>query len=50
MRNRNSVDKVVLVSLLLTWNTLTDDSVPTRDNDQLNALGKDIDLLTSLTL
>ena len=42
MRNQNGVDKVVLVSLLLTSNMLK------RVNDQVNATGKKIGTVTSL--
>ena len=46
MRNQNGVDKVILVSFLLTWNFVTCGStVSTSDNDQFNVGEKDTDPL-----
>ena len=40
MRNQNGVDKLILVSFLLTWNVVTCGStVSTSDNDQVNNVG-----------
>ena len=51
MRNQNSVDKVVLVSLLLTWNMLRHGStVSTSEAEQANVARKDTDPITSLIL
>ena len=52
MRNYIDVNKVVLVSLLLTWDMLARVStVSTSDNDhQSDTVGKDIDPVTSLIL
>ena len=52
MRNQSGVDKVALVSLLLTWDMLTRVStVSARDNDrQANTVGKEIDPMASYRL
>ena len=48
MRNRNS-DKVVLISLLLTWNMLRIGStVSTSDADEVDVPRKDTDPITTI--
>ena len=48
MMNQNGVDKVVLISLLLTWNMLTVGStVSTSDADQVDVARKDRDPINS---
>ena len=47
VRNQNGADKVVLVSLLFTWNMLAGGSPVTR-TDQVNTAGKDMDPMADL--